>query len=599
MAGRTSTSWSPRRSRATATSCAPRAAELAHHFYEARHSLGGPSPPFAMRAEAADSAAASLAWEDARASSSARSSSTTCASRATPDDRCELLLQLGEMRLRAGHPDFSDGVRPGAPSSPAAAPAPARPGRDPLRGHYYEAGRDRPDADRAPARGAGGAEREEQDLRAACSPGSPRSCISRATWRPLAARPRRRSRSRRTRRRPGAGRPRSPATTCRCSTSRTSRAAGGSEELIADSTQIGDRDAALQKASRGGSSTWSRPATSTARRRPRELDAMAAGGPPAAVRSLRRWLVGRTFAQMEGRLEEAERLAAESARCAADGDRGRGERLRRAAVHDPARAGAPARAAARRGAVRRGHPALAPGGRRCRSAYLAGRDDESPAELERAWWRARRGAERLLLARDDVACWRGEREARPPESGRRCSTRRSRPTRAASCRWAMPADSARGAAARPAGSRPRRPRRRWPTWRPRSPSQAAGLRLFETQQNSRISLILSCCHFYHSFPFILLELIGSAGRLPDPASMHIRATIPPPPPPIELTPRLGWQVLIRVSGIVPTYPALESRSLNVRSGFPPVARRRRPVVHALHARRSSSRPRHLRGSPGS
>jgi DNA-binding SARP family transcriptional activator len=117
----------------------PHAAELAHHFYEARHSLG-PEPALRYVRRAADSAAASLAWEEAAAWLERALELEELRPDGDAGDRCELLLQLGQMRVRAGHPDFS------GPFAEAAELARGRSSSQLARaatgyaGHYYEAG---------------------------------------------------------------------------------------------------------------------------------------------------------------------------------------------------------------------------------------------------------------------------------------------------------------------------------------------------------------------------------------------------------------------------------------------------------------------------
>ena len=117
----------------------PTPAELSHHFYEARHSLGA-QPALRYAREAADSAAGSLAWEDAAVQLERALELDDLPEPSDPDERCELLLQLGEMRLRAGHPGFSEAFVQAAElargrSSTQLARAAIR-----YAGHYYEAG---------------------------------------------------------------------------------------------------------------------------------------------------------------------------------------------------------------------------------------------------------------------------------------------------------------------------------------------------------------------------------------------------------------------------------------------------------------------------
>ena len=117
----------------------PAPGELAHHFYEARHSLG-PEPALRHARRAADRATESLAWEDAAFHLERALELDELRDQSDPDDRCELLLQLGDMRLRAGHPGFSQTF------ADAAALARGRSSNQLARaaigyaGHYYEAG---------------------------------------------------------------------------------------------------------------------------------------------------------------------------------------------------------------------------------------------------------------------------------------------------------------------------------------------------------------------------------------------------------------------------------------------------------------------------
>ena len=80
----------------------PEAAELAHHFHRARH-VAGPEPAIRYAREAADRAAEALAWEDAALQLERALESDSLREHADPGDRAELLLALGEARLRGGH----------------------------------------------------------------------------------------------------------------------------------------------------------------------------------------------------------------------------------------------------------------------------------------------------------------------------------------------------------------------------------------------------------------------------------------------------------------------------------------------------------------
>jgi predicted ATPase/DNA-binding SARP family transcriptional activator len=117
----------------------PHPAELALHFYEARNSLG---PDRALRyvRDAADSAAGSLAWEDAAVQ--LERALELDSMRDVPDvaDRCELLLLLGEMRLRAGHPAFSSAFAEAAELARGRSSTQLARAAISYAGNYYEAG---------------------------------------------------------------------------------------------------------------------------------------------------------------------------------------------------------------------------------------------------------------------------------------------------------------------------------------------------------------------------------------------------------------------------------------------------------------------------
>jgi DNA-binding SARP family transcriptional activator len=77
-------------------------AELARHFFQA-HDLVGPAPAVRYAREAADRAAEALAWEDAAWHLERALEADAVRDPPDPSDRCELLLALGEARLREGH----------------------------------------------------------------------------------------------------------------------------------------------------------------------------------------------------------------------------------------------------------------------------------------------------------------------------------------------------------------------------------------------------------------------------------------------------------------------------------------------------------------
>jgi DNA-binding SARP family transcriptional activator len=117
----------------------PDVAELAHHYFQARH-VGGVEPAIRYAREAADRAAESLAWEDEARQLERALDAERLRERPDAADRAELLLALGEALTRAGH----------APARTvfATAAAVAR-GREPEQlaraaigygGRYYEAG---------------------------------------------------------------------------------------------------------------------------------------------------------------------------------------------------------------------------------------------------------------------------------------------------------------------------------------------------------------------------------------------------------------------------------------------------------------------------
>jgi hypothetical protein len=117
----------------------PHPAELSHHFYEARHSLGA-QPALSYAREAAESAAASLAWEDAALHLERALELETLPDAGDPDERCELLLRLGEMRLRAGHPGFSEAFARAADAARGRSSTQLARAAIGYAGRYYEAG---------------------------------------------------------------------------------------------------------------------------------------------------------------------------------------------------------------------------------------------------------------------------------------------------------------------------------------------------------------------------------------------------------------------------------------------------------------------------
>ncbi len=90
--------------------------------------------------DAADNAAGSLAWEDAAEQLERALELDELREQPDPSDRCELLLRLGEMRLRAGHPDFSDAFADAAELARGRSSTQLARAAISYAGHYYEAG---------------------------------------------------------------------------------------------------------------------------------------------------------------------------------------------------------------------------------------------------------------------------------------------------------------------------------------------------------------------------------------------------------------------------------------------------------------------------
>ncbi len=112
-------------------------AELAHHYFRARHA-SGPEPAIRYAREAAERAAEALAWEDEALQLERALEADTL--RDDPAGRTELLLALGDARTRGGH---------AAARAPFAEAAGLARGRSPEQlaraaigygGRYYEAG---------------------------------------------------------------------------------------------------------------------------------------------------------------------------------------------------------------------------------------------------------------------------------------------------------------------------------------------------------------------------------------------------------------------------------------------------------------------------
>jgi DNA-binding SARP family transcriptional activator len=117
----------------------PEPAELAHHCFRARH-VAGPEPAIRYAREAADRAAEALAWEDEALHLERALEAETLRAIPDPEDRAELLLALGEARTRGGHaaarPAFAEAA------TLARGRSPGQLGRAAIGygGRYYEAG---------------------------------------------------------------------------------------------------------------------------------------------------------------------------------------------------------------------------------------------------------------------------------------------------------------------------------------------------------------------------------------------------------------------------------------------------------------------------
>ncbi|HEX6653487.1 MAG TPA: AAA family ATPase [Thermoleophilaceae bacterium] len=143
----------------------PSPAELAHHFYEARHSLG-PEPALRHARRAADSASESLAWEEAALQMERALELDELREESDPDDRCELLLRLADMRLRAGHPGFSQTYADAAALARGRSSSQLARAAIGYAGHYYEAGVVDPKLIELLREALLALDDEEQDLRA-------------------------------------------------------------------------------------------------------------------------------------------------------------------------------------------------------------------------------------------------------------------------------------------------------------------------------------------------------------------------------------------------------------------------------------------------
>jgi DNA-binding SARP family transcriptional activator len=117
----------------------PDVAELAHHFFQARH-LGGVEPAIHYAREAADRAAESLAWEDEARQLERALDAERLREHSDAADRTELLLALGEALTRAGRAPAKTVFATAA--ALARGRAPEQLGRAAIGygGRYYEAG---------------------------------------------------------------------------------------------------------------------------------------------------------------------------------------------------------------------------------------------------------------------------------------------------------------------------------------------------------------------------------------------------------------------------------------------------------------------------
>ena len=217
-----------------------------------------------------------------------------------------------------------------------------------------------------------------------------------------------------------------------------------SDELIRISRQIGDRERTLQGLHARIFDLIQAGEVADAKRALEELSELAQEvRQPLFAHFAVAWSA--TLAQMEGRLDEAERLAAESA-----------DMRRRLETADADSVFAAQLFLIRLGQGRVGElvpaveqfveafPALAAWRAALPLGYLAvGREADSLRELERAVAAARSAAAGLLLARDHCPAGGGEREAPGPRERRRPLRRARAVLQAAWSRWATPVRSDR------------------------------------------------------------------------------------------------------------------------------------------------------------
>lgn len=113
----------------------PDPAELAHHYFRARH-LAGPEPAIRFAREAADRAAELLAWDD----QALHLERALEAGPADPEERAELLLELGEARMRGGHAAARTAFAEAAAVARGTSPEQLARAAIGYGGRYYEAG---------------------------------------------------------------------------------------------------------------------------------------------------------------------------------------------------------------------------------------------------------------------------------------------------------------------------------------------------------------------------------------------------------------------------------------------------------------------------
>ena len=117
----------------------PDVAELAHHFFQARH-VGHVEPAIRYAREAADRAAESLAWEDEARQLERALDAERLRERSDAAERTELLLSLGEALTRAGRAPARTVFETAAALARGRAPEQLARAAIGYGGRYYEAG---------------------------------------------------------------------------------------------------------------------------------------------------------------------------------------------------------------------------------------------------------------------------------------------------------------------------------------------------------------------------------------------------------------------------------------------------------------------------